>query len=362
MLTPPAPRAHPVFIRRSIGKQAFGYHATVSGELDDLRATVRAFLAEACPPETVRSLMADPAAHDAGLWRRLARELGLTGLIVPEEHGGAGAGFTELGVVCEELGRALTPVPFLSTAVLAASAVRDPRLLAGIADGSLVVTVALGGDVRVADGRAAGTAPYVLDGRTADVIVVASGGALYAVRGADTARTPHVTLDQTRRLARVRFDGAPAEPVDGDVTRLRDLALTALAAGQAGGARRCLEVAVAHARSRVQFGRPIGSFQAIKHRLADMLLRVESACSAAREAARVADEEPASLPVYAALAGSYCAEAYLEAAGETIQILGGIGVTWEHDAHLHFKRATADARLFGPPERHRARLATAAGL
>ncbi|MCO6006471.1 acyl-CoA/acyl-ACP dehydrogenase [Actinoallomurus purpureus] len=334
----------------------------MSDELDDLRATVRAFLAEACPPTAVRRLMADPAAHDAALWRRLAGELGLTGLAVPEEHGGAGCGLGELAVVCEELGRALTPVPYLATAVLAAHAVRDGHLLAGIADGSLIATVVLDGDLTANGDRLTGTAPYVLDGHLADVIVCAAGGRVYAVRGADVARTPYVTLDQTRRLARLRFDRTPAEPIDGDVTRLRDIALTALAAEQVGGAQWCLETAVEYAKTRVQFGRPIGSFQAIKHKLADVLLRVESARSAAYEAARVADHEPESLPVYAALAASYCAEAHLHAAGETIQVLGGIGVTWEHDAQLHFKRATASARLFGSPESHRARLAAAVGL
>ncbi|GAA4626191.1 acyl-CoA dehydrogenase family protein [Actinoallomurus vinaceus] len=334
----------------------------MSDELDDLRATVRAFLAEECPPTAVRRLMADPAAHDAALWGRLAGELGLTGLAVPEEHGGAGCGLTELAVVCEELGRALTPVPYLATAVLAAYAVRDGRLLAGIADGSLIATVVLDGDLTVDRGRLTGTAPYVLDGHLADVIVCAAGNGVYAVRGADVAQTPYVTLDQTRRLARLRFESAPAERIDGDLTRVRDVALTALAAGQVGGAQRCLETALEHARTRVQFGRPIGAFQAIKHKLADVLLRVESARSAAHEAARVADGDPGSLPVYAALAGSYCAEAYLHAAGETIQVLGGIGVTWEHDAQLHLKRATADACLFGGPESHRARLAAAAGL
>ncbi|GAA4613748.1 acyl-CoA dehydrogenase family protein [Actinoallomurus liliacearum] len=334
----------------------------MSDELDDLRTTVRAFLAEECPPTAVRRLMADPAAHDAALWRRLAGELGLTGLAVPKEHDGAGCGLTELAVVCEELGRALTPVPYLATAVLAAYAVREGRLLAGIADGSLLATVVLGGDLTADGDRLTGTAPYVLDGCLADVIVCAAAGRVYAVRGADVVRTPHVTFDQTRRLARLRFDGAPAERIDGDLSRVRDVALTALAAEQVGGAQRCLETAVEHAQTRVQFGRPIGSFQAIKHKLADVLLRVESARSAAYEAARVADQEPESLPVYAALAGSYCAEAYLHAAREAIQVLGGIGVTWEHDAHLHLKRATASARLFGTPEAHRGRLAAALAL
>ena len=158
------------------------------------------------------------------------------------------------------------------------------------------------------------------------------------------------------------FDDVPAEPYDPPRVSVRDVAITALAAEQTGGAERCVELATAYAKTREQFGRPIGSFQAIKHKLADLLLSVESARSAARYAAWTADHEPGRLPIAAGAAGSYCGEAYLRAAGENIQIHGGIGVTWDHDAHLYFRRATSSARLFGAPSAHRARIAPLIGL
>jgi alkylation response protein AidB-like acyl-CoA dehydrogenase len=328
-----------------------------------LRSAVRDFLRDSCPP--ARELAGRPEAARA-LWRRFAGELGVAGLAVPEEYGGAGCGFAEVAIVCEELGRTLTPFPYLQTVVLAASAIvesGDPaamaRLLPGIADGSVTATVVLPGDFAggappTLDGdRLYGTAPYVLDG---DVVLVFAGGVL--VEATPTAREPHPTLDSTRPLTALTFDGSPVRRAGDGVSpaRVRDLGVAGLAAEQVGGAARCLEAAVAHAGQRRQFGRPIGSFQAIKHKLADMLLRVESARSAAYAAAEAA---PAGLPVLAAMAGSYCTETYLHAAGENIQIHGGIGVTWEHDAHLYFKRATADAQLLGPPQSHRARLAAA---
>jgi alkylation response protein AidB-like acyl-CoA dehydrogenase len=369
----------------------------VDSDLDELRAVVRDFLARACPPPAVRRLMADPAEHDATLWRRLATELGLTGLAIGEEFGGAGCGMTELAVVCEELGRALTPTPYLATAVLAAQALPDTPATAtirtAIANGSLIATVVLEGDIHLttaqpttadpvrpseahpanpiptspaaAEHRLSGTAELVLDGHLADLILLAADGGLYAVDGdaPGLTRTPQVGLDQTRRLTALRLEGVPAVRIGDDsvMARVRDLAVTALAAEQVGGAQRCLEMALEHAKTRVQFGRAIGSFQAIKHKLADMLLRVESARSAASYASRVADGSE-SLGMWAGVAGSYCAEAYLFVAGENIQIHGGIGVTWEHDAQLHFKRATSAALLFGRPEEHRAHLATSAGL
>lgn len=365
------------------------------GVEDELRATVREFLRRECP--SPRGVTSERATE---IWRRLSGELGLTGLAVPEQFGGAGYGMRELAVACEELGRTLTPVPFLPTALAALAAPEQ-----GLADGSLTGTIILtldavphptdpragalerptdgvpdgnqatGGGLVVAGGRLSGMALRVMEGLSAGVMVCQAGNALHAVRDAERVeqvghagrverveRVGRGALDSTRPLADVRFDGVVAERLDMGVGRLRDLAVTALAAEQVGGAQRCLEMAVEHARARVQFGRPIGSFQAVKHKLADVLLHVESARSAAYEAARVADEDPAALPVYAALAGSYCTEAYLHAAGENIQIHGGIGVTWEHDAHLYFKRATASAHLFGSPESHRTRLTTTAGL
>ncbi|MBO3746579.1 acyl-CoA/acyl-ACP dehydrogenase [Streptosporangiaceae bacterium NEAU-GS5] len=285
-------------------------------------------------------------------WARFAGELGVAGLAIPEEHGGAGCGFGEVAIVCEEIGRALAPLPYLQT-VVAAEAVRaagkGPDLLEAIAEGRRTATVVLPGDadLELQSDLLTGVVPYALDG---DLVVVHVDGLL--VEAAPTRRKPYATLDGTRPLAELTFDAVPARrlgPSDG--ARVRDLAVALLAAEQAGGAARCLESAVAYAKERRQFGRPVGSFQAVKHKLADMLVRVESARSAARAAAGHAGDA-----AYAALAGSYCTEAYLHVAGENIQIHGGIGVTWEHDAHLYFKRATSDAQLFGPPERHRARL------
>ncbi|GIH77721.1 acyl-CoA dehydrogenase family protein [Planobispora longispora] len=312
--------------------------------------------------DAVRSFLSE--RPDAS-WRRFAAELGVAGLAVPEEYGGAGCGMAEVAVVCEELGRALAPYPYLSTVVLAAEALRaggDPsamaRLLPGIADGSRTATVLLPGDadLTLTGGRLTGAARYALD---AEVVLAFAGGEL--VEAVPSSRTPHTTLDPTRPLATLTFDAVPVRPAgDGAAAgRIRDLGVTGLAAEQAGGAARCLETAVAHAAGRHQFGRPIGSFQAVKHKLADMLLMVESARSAAMAAARAL---PGDLPVAAAVAGSYCTEAYLSVAGENIQIHGGTGITWEHSAHRHFKRAAADAQLFGPPQAHRARLASAAGL
>jgi alkylation response protein AidB-like acyl-CoA dehydrogenase len=342
----------------------------LTAEQEELRVMVRAFFADTCPPAAVRRFAGDPPpGYDGKLWTRLTTELGLTSLAIPEEYGGAGCGVVELAVVCEELGRALTPVPYLATAVLAARACAGDarlaeRLLPGIADGSLTATVVVDGTLTVRDDRLSGRASYVLDGDRADVVLVPVRDRLYAVRGDATGlgRRAHGAFDPTRPLATLVFDDVAAEPYDPPPYDPKDLAITTLAAEQTGGARRCLEMATDHAKARVQFGRPIGSFQAIKHKLADVLLTVESARSAARHAAWAADHDAARLPVAAALAGSYCTEAYLRAAAENIQVHGGIGVTWEHDAHLYFKRATSSAQLFGTPSAHRARLATLIGL
>ncbi|MFC4059333.1 acyl-CoA dehydrogenase family protein [Planomonospora corallina] len=312
--------------------------------------------------DTVRSFL---AGHPGSAWSRFAGELGLAGLAVPEEYGGAGCGTAELAVVSEEIGRALSPHPYLATAVLAVEALRAggdteamARLLPSIADGSRTATVLLPGDAELtlSRGRLTGAAPCALDG---EVVLAFVGDEL--VEAAPSARTPLTTLDGTRPLTAFSFDAVPVRPAgDGAARdRVRDVGVACLAAEQVGGASACLETALSHALRRHQFGRPIGSFQAVKHKLADLLLRVESARSAALAAARAL---PAELPVAAAVAGSYCGEAYLAAAGENIQIHGGTGITWEHSAHRYFKRATSDAQLFGPPHTHRARLAAAAGL
>jgi alkylation response protein AidB-like acyl-CoA dehydrogenase len=306
---------------------------------EELRAVVRAHLTDR------------PAAS----WQAFAGELGVAGLAVPEEYGGAGCGPAETGVVAGELGRALSPYPFLQCAVLAVEALKAggdaaamARLLPPLADGSLTATVVLPGDGELVleDGLLTGEVPYAPAG---EVVLAYVGGLL--VEAVPTRRVAYRTMDESRPLEGLWFDRVPVRPAgDGTGwTRVRDLGVAALAAEQVGGAERCLEMAVEHAKLRHQFGRPIGSFQAIKHKLADVLLLVESARSAALAAA--------GSEALAAVAGSACTEAYLLAAGENIQVHGGIGVTWEHPAHRYFKRATSDAQLFGPPQAHRERLA-----
>ncbi|MET8866928.1 acyl-CoA dehydrogenase family protein [Nonomuraea sp. NPDC004580] len=303
---------------------------------DDLRAAVRDHL----------------AGRPGASWQGCARELGLAGLMIPERHGGAGCGPLEMAAVAEELGRVLSPHPFLQSAVMAVAALRACEAgdeLAALAGGGTSATVVLpgDGDLRLDGDLLTGEVPYAPAG---DLVLAYVNGLLVTAEPAE--RETYVTMDESRPLQRLRFDAAPARLLGdgGSWARVRDLGITALAAEQVGGAARCLEMAVEHAGRRHQFGRPIGSFQAIKHKLADVLLLVESARSAALGAAADVGE------VSAAIAGSYCTEAYLTAAGENIQVHGGIGITWEHPAHRYFKRATSDAQLFGPPQAHRARL------
>ncbi|MEV6507293.1 acyl-CoA dehydrogenase family protein [Streptomyces sp. NPDC051642] len=364
---------------------------TFTEEQEELRTTLRRFLADKAPSAAVRRAMDSDEGHDPRLWRQMADQLGLHGLALPEAYGGFGGGPVELGIVLEELGRVLLPSPYFATVALAgqALAVSDDeaakaRWLPAIADGSTTATLALAeesGSWRLEDietsaehGTVSGTKMFVVDGHTADLMLVVArtgaGPGLFAVDGdaPGVTRTRLETLDPTRRLARVDLDGAPARRVgpDGDAaTYLRtvlDLVAVALAAEQVGGARACLDAAVAYAKVRVQFGRPIGSFQAVKHKCADLLVQVEAARSAAYHAAAVAAEESSGLPVSAALAAACCADAFTRAAKENIQIHGGIGYTWEHDAHLHLKRAKSSEQLFGGPATHRTRLADLVGI
>ncbi|WP_406497162.1 acyl-CoA/acyl-ACP dehydrogenase [Streptomyces sp. NBC_01604] len=372
---------------------------TFTEEQEELRASLRRFLTDKSPSEAVRHWMESEEGHDPAVWRQMAEQLGLQGLALPEKYGGAGGGAVELGIVLEEMGRALLPSPFFATVALAGQALTvsdddaaKARWLPGIADGSLTATVAVAeesGSWRLEDVATAatvtadgdwtvlGTKMFVVDGHTADLLLVVArtdtGPGLFAVDATSpgVTRTRLDTLDPTRRLGRVDLDGAPAVRVGPDdgpgaatafLCTALDLAVVALAAEQVGGAQACLDAAVAYAKVRVQFGRPIGSFQAVKHKCADMLLAVEAARSATRHAASVAAEDRAELSVAAALAGAYCSEAYTHAAKENIQIHGGIGYTWEHDAHLYLKRAKSSEQLFGAPEAHRARLADLVGI
>ncbi|WP_233509854.1 acyl-CoA dehydrogenase family protein [Actinomadura craniellae] len=358
-----------------------------------LRDGVRAAFADLSPPAEVRRLMETERGWSPEVWRRLCGELGLAGLAVPESHGGAGFTEVELGAVFEEAGSGLLAAPLLATAGLAiplllaaGDTAAAGRYLPELCAGTLVATVAVTDQAgrsaaerpiatASTDGdgwRLTGSAGFVLDGAHADLVLVPAmaGGdlALFAVRrdAPGLAAVPLVTLDQTRKQAHLDFDAVPADRLAtadawAALARALDVARAMLACEQAGGAERCLRLTVDHVTSRVQFGRPIGSFQAVKQKVADMLIRVESAKSAAGAAARAAvapAEVGEDLPVAAAVAKAYCSEAFVAVAGETIQLHGGIGFTWEHDAHLYFKRAWTGAELLGAPAEH---LETVAG-
>ena len=375
----------------------------VSAEQRELRNSVRRFLAERAPLTRVRELMETADGIDPAVWRQASTQLGLPGIAVPEEYGGAGFSFAEQAIVLEELGAALFTGPYLASAVLAATALlasddEEARkdLLPGIAAGETVATLAFtedGGSWDPASIRLAATADdigwrldghksFVLDGHTADLILaVAAAGtdgklslfAVNAVNAVDAGAiglTRHAlpTLDQTRKLARLAFDGTPARLVGEPgaaravLDRTLDVAAIALAAEQLGGAQRAFDMAVAYAKVRQQFGRPIGSFQAIKHRCADLLLEVESLRSAVGYAAAAVAAGSTEVPVLAPLLKAYASEVYSHVAGENIQIHGGIGFTWEHDAHLYLKRAKASELFLGDASYHRDRLATRIGL
>ena len=355
-------------------------------EQRELAATLRRFLQDKSPSSEVRRLMQTEAGYDPQTWSQLAGQLGLPGLVIPEKHGGSGAGPVELAVASEEMGRALLCAPFFATAVLAAQALlasgdeaAQEEFLPGIADGATIATVAVceddgawttdgvatrarrSGDGYVLDGRKS----FVIDGHTAGLLLVvarADGGpSLFAVRGdADgLGRRPLETLDLTRKQAALALDAVPARLIGAEgsaadvVAATLRLGAVALAAEQVGGAQRCLDMSVEYAKIRMQFGRPIGSFQAIKHMCADMLLEVESARSAAYYAAWAAQDGSDELPLVASLAKACCSEAYFRAAADNIQIHGGIGFTWEHDAHLYYRRAKSTELMLGTPAEHR---------
>jgi alkylation response protein AidB-like acyl-CoA dehydrogenase len=274
-------------------------------------------------------------------WEALC-QIGVPGLGVPEQYGGAG-GLIEAHVVLEELGRVLAPVPMLST-VLATQALllggnpsECERLLSRIADGTITATVMWAPAV-------AGAVPYVLDGDTADVLLVSTPDGLFLGEATHRVHTP--AMDETRRLATVHLSGG--RQIGPPVPRLRDIALVASSAEQVGAAQQCLDMTVAYTKTRVQFGRPIGSFQALKHRMADMYVLVETARSISYAAVES--------PELAAVAAVRCTETLSTVAGEMIQLHGGIAITWEHDAHRYFKRAHSSAQLFGQPHEHVARI------
>jgi alkylation response protein AidB-like acyl-CoA dehydrogenase len=364
-------------------------------EQEELRKTVRQFLEAKSAEEAVREQMETENGFDAAVWSQMGEQMGLQGLIVPEEFGGSGYGYVELGIVLEEMGRSLLCAPFFSTVVLAANTLihsgddaAKAAHLPGIAAGETIATVAFtepsgkwdeAGITLAASGSGSdytltGTKMFVLDGHTANLIIVAArtanGVSLFTVAGdaAGLTRTALSTMDQTRKQAKLEFSNTPATLLGAEgqgwtiLNTVLDLAAVGLAAEQVGGAQKVLDMAVEYAKVRVQFGRPIGSFQAIKHKCADMLLEVESAKSAAYYGMWCAAEMNDELPSVASLAKAYCSEAYFHATAENIQIHGGIGFTWEHPAHLYFKRAKSSELLFGDPTYHRELLAQRIGI
>ncbi|WP_046315560.1 acyl-CoA dehydrogenase family protein [Mycobacterium sp. UM_Kg1] len=355
---------------------------------DELRQAVRGFLAATSDSAAVRRLMDSDAGYDATAWHRMASELGLHGIAVPERFGGAGAGNAELAVVFEEMGAALLCAPFFATVAMAIPAILGSadddavaEFVPSLADGSRTATLILNGRLGPWDESAValtargddrvgytvyGDAPMVLDGHSADIVLVAAdceaGTSLFAVDGRAEAllRRPLAGLDRTRRIAHLHFDGAPARPVGrpgaagSGLAWAADVATMLLAAEQLGGAARCLDTAVGYAKDRIQFGRPIGSFQAVKHRCADMLVLVEGARSAVAHAAALTD--PDELAVAASVAKLVASEAFTDVALDNMRVHGGLGFTWEHDAHLYVRRAKASSLMFGDPDHHALRL------
>ncbi|MGV0814355.1 acyl-CoA dehydrogenase family protein [Mycolicibacterium boenickei] len=360
-------------------------------ERAELAAAVSELLHDECTEQDVRRVMDSDDGFDRELWRKLTAQ-GVTGLLVGTEYGGVGLGALELEAVAEATGAALLPAPFISSAVLASALIgtagtEDDKqlLLPGLVDGTSVGTVAVTGArgtwapagvaVRATaagpDHTLSGTAHYVLHGQAADVILVVArtdgdfGIFLVAPDADGFERTAATVFDPTMPLSTYMFDSTPARRIGtagwDAVQQALDLALIALAGEQVGGARRIFDITVDYLKTRIQFGRPIGSFQALKHMAADLLVQVESATSAAQHAAaeQAAGSEKASGAI--ALAGFTCAEAYHTTAMSAIQMHGGIGFTWEHPAHLFLRRARTGLQLFGGSGVHRERYLSAKG-
>lgn len=369
-------------------------HFAFNEEQEELRRAARGFLADHSSPEKVRAAMASEEGFDRDVWRRIGQELGWPAILIPEEYGGLGLGYVELIALLEEMGATLLCSPFFSTVGLAGNVLRlggsddqKQKHLPGIASGDHIGTLALteangrwdaSGIAAVArrqggDFVLTGSKTFVPDGHVADFFIVAAraagslddrGVSLFIVPAdaAGVERRSLPTMDQTRRQAEVQLEGVriPAANLigtEGDgwplLLETLQLAAIALSAEQLGGAQRCLDMTVAYAKERVQFGRPIGSFQAIKHKCADMLLRVESARSASYYAGWAASVGHPDVAVLASLAKAYCSDAYFQCAAESVQIHGGVGFTWEYDVHLYFKRAKSSEVFLGSPAYHR---------
>ena len=376
---------------------------TFNEEQEELRSIATSFLEDNSAPEQVRQAMESELGYDLQLWKQIGAELGWTSVIIPEEYGGLGLSYVELIALMEVMGSALLCAPFFSSVCLGGNALlvggteeQKQQHLPGIAEGDTRATLA----TTEASGRwdAAGIAAtarkdggdylldgkktFVLDGHCADLLVVAArregtsgeeGISLFVV----PANSPGVerralpTMDQGRRQAEIALSGVrvPAGALMGDegqgwapLEKTLALAAVALSAEQVGGAQKCLDMAVEYAKERVQFGRPIGSFQAIKHKCANMMVEVESARSASYYAGCVAAEDGDELPVVASLAKAYCSDAYFRCAADSLQIHGGVGFTWEYEVHFYLKRAKSTETLLGDAAYHRELVAQRIGL
>ena len=321
-----------------------------------IKRTANEMLAARFKPEKMREL-AEAERYDDDSWKEMC-ELGWAGIFIEEDHGGQGLGIVELVILMEELGYALAPVPFLSNAAaglalqFAGTDEQKERWLPGIASGKARGTVGM-----VRDGEAR----LVPDADSAEVIVlIGFDGSTQVVEASNAEIEPFETMDRTRRFARVRAEGG--EPLGGDCFAAGDRIATALAAETVGVAQKAMEMAVEYARERKQFGRPIGSYQAVSHRCAQMLLEVEGARSGAYYAAWCADAEPESLPAASSGAKAYSSDAGWRVCGSSLQVHGGIGFTWEHDLHFFLKRAKSNAHAFGDSRGHRARVADLVGI
>ena len=364
-----------------------------SEEQEELRRYVRQWLVEKSDSKTVRELMATDEGYSVDQWADIA-QMGWQSMAIPEEYGGAGFGFLELAVLLEEQGRVLFVSPFFSTTVLAAQALliagssrQKKEFLPGIAAGTIVATVAASdsdghltsqGTKTTATRNESGwvldgNKRFVVDGQAAGYLIVTANTGdrvdAFIVDSGHVNRSVMPTLDETRKLAEIELDGVSVSEnhrLPGDagemLAQLDRIAAAALSVESVGAAQACLDMSVDYAKDRTQFGRPIGSFQAIKHKCADMLVQVEAAKAAAYYAAWAVSENAPDLPNAASVAKAYCTDAFFHCASENIQIHGGIGFTWEHDAHLYFKRAKSSQLIFGSPQHHRRQLATAIDL
>jgi alkylation response protein AidB-like acyl-CoA dehydrogenase len=338
-----------------------------TSEHNELRQVIRTFLERRSGEDAVRAAVDSERGYDVEVWRQAAEQLGLPALAVPEDLGGAGFGLREAGIAFEEAGRTLFPAPLLSSFLVTQALVlsgAQPDVLPALAAGERLGALGyLASNVTESGGTLTGDVGFVIDGVVADDVVVLAGDGVYLVSEGFTAQ-PLTVLDATRRQAIVSFSGAPARRIGDrsllDAVLLRGAAV--VAAELTGVAGKLLDVSVEYAKTRQQFGKPIGAFQAIKHKLVDMYVAVETARAASWDALWAADQDPAAFALAAAQAKAIASESAVFVAAEAIQVHGGIGFTWEHPAHLYYRRAVTSELLFGSPAEHRERVALEIGL